>query len=133
MTTPHISEPIQSMVPNPGSGSPGQSVQSVLQPQRPLDPRSSVEDYNRIMRDYTQRRMSTFADKDEPRGISTSSRASRGSHSSGDSRSNDVSSSHASTPTTTSGLLARQQQQQGGKAAGSGAEGQVLQNSMMGY
>lgn len=100
-STAHISEPIQSVIPNPGSGSPGQNTHSVLQPQRPLDPRSSVEDYKRIMREYTQRRMSTFTDKDDlnsSRGSDTSSRTSRGSHSSSVSPSDDALLSATSTP-----------------------------------
>lgn len=108
-STAHISEPIQSVIPDPGS----ENAHNVLQPQRPLDPHSSVEDYKRIMRDYTQRRMSTFTDKDDlnsVRGSSTSSRASRGSHSSNGSPSSDAPSSATSTPTITSGLMAGQQQ-----------------------
>lgn len=130
-SNPHISEPIQSVVPDMGVGSSNQT-HSVLQPQRPLDPRSSVEDYNRVMRDYTQRRMSTFADKEDhsfgERGVSTSSRQSRSSESSG----NSGGSNHRHSPSnTTSGLMARQQQQfQGGKATGSGVEEQAMQKSM---
>lgn len=33
---------------------------------RPLNPRSSLDDYNRVMLEYTRRRMSTFADVDGP-------------------------------------------------------------------
>lgn len=134
-SNPHISEPIQSVVPDMDVGSSSQT-HSVLQPQRPLDPRSSVEDYNRVMRDYTQRRMSTFADKDDHisggRGVSTSSRqSSQSSESGGNSGGSSI---HHSPSNTTSGLLARQQHQmQRGKTAGSGAEEQVMQNANMGF
>jgi hypothetical protein len=33
---------------------------------RPLNPRSSLDDYNRVILEYTRRRMSTFADVDGP-------------------------------------------------------------------
>ena len=138
ISSPHISEPIQSVVPDMDAGSTSQT-HSVLQPQRPLDPRSSVEDYNRVMRDYTRRRMSTFADKDDlatstGRDVSTSSRQSRSSESSGNSSTSSSANHSPPNTTTTSGVLARQQNQlQGGKAADSGAEAQVVQNSNMGF
>lgn len=124
------------MGPDLDAGASGQS-HSVLQPQRPLDPRSSVEDYNRVMRDYTQRRMSSFGEKDDHtsngRGLSTSIRYSRLSESSGNStrsnNTNDFSPATSSPSTTTSGLMARQQHPlQGGKTTVSGPEEQVVQN-----
>lgn len=131
----HISEPIQSMVPDLDAGASSQP-HSVLQPQRPLDPRSSVEDYNRVMREYTQHRMSSFGDKDghtsNGRDLSTSSRESSGN--STRSSTNDFSPVTSSPSTTTSGLMARQQHQlQGGKTGVSGPEEQIVQNSNMGF
>ncbi|RAL01921.1 uncharacterized protein BO80DRAFT_434066 [Aspergillus ibericus CBS 121593] len=65
-----------------------------LQTARSVDPHSSVEDYSRVMLEYTQRRMADFADLDDDKGsFSRSSRSSQTSGSSGNS---------------TSGLLARQ-------------------------
>jgi hypothetical protein len=62
------------------------------QSQRPLDPRNNIDDYSRVMLQYTQRRMSTFCDMDEGRGSpGGSSNSSNSSNSS--SRSSDVSSS----------------------------------------
>lgn len=54
------------------------------QTQRPLDPRTSINDYNRVMLQYTQRRMSTFCGMDDGRGSpggssNTSNTSSRGS------------------------------------------------------
>lgn len=55
------------------------------QTQRPLDPRTSINDYNRVMLQYTQRRMSTFCGMDDGRGSpggggsSNTSNTSRGS------------------------------------------------------
>ncbi|OJJ95457.1 hypothetical protein ASPACDRAFT_64367 [Aspergillus aculeatus ATCC 16872] len=62
---------------------------------RTTDPHSSVEDYNRIMLEYTQRRMADFAEFDDDKG-SFPSRSSRSSQTSGNSG------------TSTSGVLARQ-------------------------
>ncbi|PWY86448.1 hypothetical protein BO94DRAFT_546677 [Aspergillus sclerotioniger CBS 115572] len=61
---------------------------------RAADPHSSVEDYSRVMLEYTQRRMADFADLDDDKG--SFSRSSRSSQTSGGSG------------TSTSGLLARQ-------------------------
>lgn len=113
-SNPHISEPIQSMVPDLDAGASSQS-HSVLQPQRPLDPRSSVEDYNRVMREYTQRRMSSFGDKNDHTsngsGLISSGNSTRSS-------TNDISPVTSSPSTTSSGLMARQQHQlPGGKTA----------------
>ncbi|GKZ29102.1 hypothetical protein AbraIFM66950_003061 [Aspergillus brasiliensis] len=60
---------------------------------RAVDPHSSVEDYSRVMLEYTQRRMADFTDLDDEKGSSRSSRSSQTSSNSG---------------TSTSGLLARQ-------------------------
>ncbi|ODM20908.1 hypothetical protein SI65_03961 [Aspergillus cristatus] len=72
--------------PDPGSTT---TSRGPTQTQRPLDPRNNIEDYNRVMLQYTQRRMSTFCDMDEghgsPSGSSNSSNSS--------SRSSDASSS----------------------------------------
>ncbi|KAI9933253.1 hypothetical protein ASPWEDRAFT_43022 [Aspergillus wentii DTO 134E9] len=62
---------------------------------RPLDPRTSLEDYNRVMLEYTQRRMSTFMEMEEG-SASPVSRSSRGSNTSGNSGA------------SASGVLARQ-------------------------
>jgi hypothetical protein len=58
----------------------------LTQTQRPLDPRNNIDDYNRVMLQYTQRRMSTFCDMDEGRGSPSGS-------SNSSSRSSDASSS----------------------------------------
>lgn len=64
-----------------GAGPPVNQVQT----ERSLDPRVSLEDYNRTMLEYTQRQMSTFVDLDSPRGNGTSSRGSQSSGNSGNS------------------------------------------------
>ncbi|KAJ5672787.1 hypothetical protein N7507_001914 [Penicillium longicatenatum] len=69
-----------------------------------MDPRNSLEDYNRTMLHYTQRQMSTFVDLDGPgnsRGNGTSSRSSQSSGNS-DNSSNGVLASQANGPPPTS-------------------------------
>ncbi|EAW24310.1 uncharacterized protein NFIA_038840 [Aspergillus fischeri NRRL 181] len=66
-----------------------------IETQRSVDPNMSVEDYNRVMLQYTQRRMSTFLDMGNDGGPPPS-RSSRSSDSSGNSG------------ISTSGVLARQ-------------------------
>ena len=68
------------------------------QTSRPLDPSSSVEDYSRVMLEYTRRRMSTFTDM----GMDDKRHNSTRSNSSGSSMSSDKSGA------STSGVLARQ-------------------------
>ncbi|KKK11987.1 hypothetical protein ARAM_000833 [Aspergillus rambellii] len=68
-----------------------------VQTDHSLDPHTSIEDYSRIMLEYTQRRMVDFADVDDDKGYATS-RSSRSSNTSGKSG------------VSTSGLLARQAQ-----------------------
>ncbi|KAF7178735.1 hypothetical protein CNMCM7691_007553 [Aspergillus felis] len=66
-----------------------------VETQRSVDPNISIEDYNRIMLQYTQRRMSTFLDMGND-STPPPSRSSRSSDSSGNSG------------VLTSGALARQ-------------------------
>lgn len=87
--------------PEPGA-SPSQGP---VQTQRSLDPRSSLSDYNRVMLEYTQRRMSTFVDPDDGNG-SPLTRSSRGSNSTTNSNSNSNSSNSDASPT--SGVSSRQ-------------------------
>ncbi|OOF94334.1 hypothetical protein ASPCADRAFT_208848 [Aspergillus carbonarius ITEM 5010] len=93
MATAMQDDKFHSMPPTSGEGCrpPGDpSVHTA----RAADPHSSVEDYSRVMLEYTQRRMADFADLDDDKGsFSRSSRSSQTSGSSG---------------TSTSGLLARQ-------------------------
>lgn len=83
--------------------------QGPVQTQRSLDPRSSLSDYNRVMLEYTQRRMSTFVDPDDGNG-SPLSRSSRESSSTSNSNSSSSNSSGncngVSSPT--SGVSSRQ-------------------------
>ncbi|GFF45102.1 hypothetical protein IFM51744_05981 [Aspergillus udagawae] len=65
-----------------------------VETQRSVDPNISIEDYNRVMLQYTQRRMSSFLDMGNDSG--PPSRSSRSSDSSGNSG------------VSTSGVLARQ-------------------------
>lgn len=76
----------------PGSSGP---YPAETQPQkaRQLNPRASLDDYNRVMLEYTKRRMSTFADVDGGRHGSPSSDSSRSS---------------GNSSTSTSGVLAHQ-------------------------
>ncbi|KAJ5182977.1 hypothetical protein N7492_000593 [Penicillium capsulatum] len=60
------------------NGPPSQQAQS-------LDPRNSLDDYNRTMLEYTQRQMSSFVDLDDTNGAGLSGTSSRSSHSSGNS------------------------------------------------
>ncbi|EAW14779.1 uncharacterized protein ACLA_001900 [Aspergillus clavatus NRRL 1] len=66
-----------------------------VESQRSMDPNTSIEDYNRVMLEYTQRRMSTFLDM-EDESASPASRSSRSSDTSG------------SSGISVSGMLARQ-------------------------
>lgn len=74
-STPVVPEIIhQQTMLNENGRPPGSDLDSTTaskgptQTQRPLDPRTSVNDYNRVMLQYTQRRMSTFCDMDDGRG-----------------------------------------------------------------
>lgn len=79
-----------SMFPTDGGGyRPHDPVQGT----RPLNPRYSIEDYNRVMLEYTKRRMSTFAQVPDGRRHGSTSSDSSESSDSGDS---------------TAGVLARQ-------------------------
>ncbi|KAJ5759760.1 hypothetical protein N7520_006916 [Penicillium odoratum] len=76
-------------------------------PPQSVDPRNSLEDYNRTMLDYTQRQMSTFVDLDGNSRNGTSSRNSQSSSNSGNSgnsagSSNGVLASQANGPPPTS-------------------------------
>lgn len=54
-------------------------------PRRTLNPRASLDDYNRVMLEYTKRRMSTFADVGQGRHSSSSRSSSNSSEKSSDS------------------------------------------------
>ncbi|KAJ5647232.1 hypothetical protein N7490_003604 [Penicillium lividum] len=74
-------------------------------PPQSVDPRTSLEDYNRTMLDYTQRQMSSFVDLDGNRNISSrNSQSSSNSGNSGNSAgsSNGVLASQANGPPPTS-------------------------------
>lgn len=89
---------MEPMIPTDGGGCrpPGDSQSSGhVQTKRPLDPHTSIEDYSRIMLEYTHNRMASFADTDDDRG-SSRSRSSRGSETSG--KSGDSSSTGLSRP-----------------------------------
>ncbi|PWY74753.1 endosomal cargo receptor [Aspergillus eucalypticola CBS 122712] len=91
MATAMHDDEYHSMPPTSGEGCrpPGDHLETG----RAADPNSSVEDYSRVMLEYTQRRMADFADLDDGKGSSRSSRSSQTSGNSG---------------TSTSGMLARQ-------------------------
>lgn len=78
-TTEPSTESALSMFPTDGGGCrPHDPVQGT----RPSNPRYSIEDYNRVMLEYTKRRMSTFTQvPDERRHGSASSDNSEGSDS----------------------------------------------------
>ncbi|KAE8364169.1 hypothetical protein BDV27DRAFT_158141 [Aspergillus caelatus] len=78
-------ETVQPMVPHGGGTSP--PGDSHLQMNRTVNPHTSVEDYSRVMLEYTHNRMASFADLDADKGspVSRSSRSSAGSGESGDS------------------------------------------------
>ncbi|KAB8234734.1 hypothetical protein ETB97_004041 [Aspergillus alliaceus] len=59
---------------------------SSLRMDRTVNPPTSVENYSRVMLEYTQNRMASFADLDADKGspVSCSSRSSAGSGESGD-------------------------------------------------
>ncbi|KAL4894505.1 hypothetical protein BDV59DRAFT_12123 [Aspergillus ambiguus] len=75
---------VASMSPTDGGGCrpPGERPLPQLQTQRTADPRTSIEDYSRVMLEYTQHRMANFTDLDDDKG-SSRSRSSRGSETSG--------------------------------------------------
>ncbi|KAE8150174.1 hypothetical protein BDV25DRAFT_115218 [Aspergillus avenaceus] len=83
MTTVHQSENMQPMLPLDGGGTspPGQNY---VQTDRALNPQTSIEDYSRVMLEYTHNRMANFADFDSDKG-SPVSRSSRSSAASGES------------------------------------------------
>ncbi|KAJ5947603.1 hypothetical protein N7466_000618 [Penicillium verhagenii] len=86
-----------------GAGPPSHYVET----NRSIDPRTSLEDYNRTMLHYTQLQMSSFVDLDVPggaRGSGTSSRSSQSSGNSGNSNtsSNGVLANQANGPPPTS-------------------------------
>ncbi|GLA39325.1 hypothetical protein AnigIFM63604_005000 [Aspergillus niger] len=91
MATAMHDDEYRSMPPTGGEGCrpPGDHLETG----RAVDPHSSVEDYSRVMLEYTQRRMADFTDLDDEKGSSRSSRSSQTSGNSGSS---------------TSGMLARQ-------------------------
>lgn len=107
----------QALFHDAGAGPPTNLVDA----NQPIDPRTSLEDYNRTMLNYTQRQMSTFVDLDGPgnsRGNGTSSRSSQSSGNSGnsDNSSNGVLASQANGPPPTS--------------AGSSADAHMKSNAM---
>ncbi|PYH96115.1 hypothetical protein BO71DRAFT_321503 [Aspergillus ellipticus CBS 707.79] len=94
MATTMHEQKIDSMPPTGGEGCRPPGEHSVHM-DRSVDPHSSVEDYSRVMLEYTQRRMAGFADLDDGKG-GRPSRSSRSSQTSGNSG------------TSTSGFMARQ-------------------------
>ncbi|KAJ5620826.1 hypothetical protein N7510_004810 [Penicillium lagena] len=72
------SESNLNMFPSDSRGEPA-STQSHVETSRSLDPRNSLEDYNRTMLDYTQRQISSFVDRDDGNNSSGSSSRSSGS------------------------------------------------------
>ncbi|KAJ5913124.1 hypothetical protein N7504_002007 [Penicillium tannophilum] len=107
----------QALFHDAGAGPPTHLVDA----NQPIDPRTSLEDYNRTMLNYTQRQMSTFVDLDgsgNSRGNGTSSRSSQSSGNSGnsDSSSNGILASQANGPSPTS--------------AGSSADGEMKSDVM---
>ncbi|KAJ5191573.1 uncharacterized protein N7498_010558 [Penicillium cinerascens] len=82
------SNSIQNMFPrDAGAGPP--APDNHVETQRSIDPRVSLEDYNRTMLEYTQQQMSSFVDLDDERGSGTSGRGSESSGSSGNSGHSD--------------------------------------------
>ncbi|KAJ5176849.1 uncharacterized protein N7482_002726 [Penicillium canariense] len=63
----------------PHSGAAGRSEGNHVETERSMDPRTSLEDYNRTMLHYTQRQMSSFVDLDDGSGSGASSRDSQSS------------------------------------------------------
>ncbi|KAJ5495284.1 hypothetical protein N7539_000400 [Penicillium diatomitis] len=73
---------VQSMYPNQAGGD--SSLQGAnVETQRAFDPRTTIEDYNRTMLEYTQRQISSFVDLDE--NNNSNGTRSRSSQSSGNS------------------------------------------------
>ncbi|RAL09177.1 uncharacterized protein BO97DRAFT_186148 [Aspergillus homomorphus CBS 101889] len=95
MATSMHEEQLRSMPPTAGEGCRPPGEHHIVSSSRASDPHSSVEDYNRVMLEYTQRRMANFAEFEDHNG-SFASRSSRSSQTSGNSGS------------STSGVLARQ-------------------------
>ena len=79
-------ETVQPIV-HPDGGGTTPSSDSHLQMNRTVNPHMSVEDYSRVMLEYTHNRMASFADLDADNGspVSRSSRSSAGSGKSDDS------------------------------------------------
>ncbi|RJE25182.1 hypothetical protein PHISCL_02456 [Aspergillus sclerotialis] len=68
----------------PTDGGGCRPIDDVQRP-RPLNPRASLDDYNRVMLEYTKRRMSTFASVSQERHTSSSRSSSDSSEKSNDS------------------------------------------------
>ncbi|RMJ24824.1 hypothetical protein PHISP_04300 [Aspergillus sp. HF37] len=66
-TSSELSGTVLPMFPADGGGSAQLSqTETHASKPRPLNPRSSLNDYNRVMLEYTRRRLSTFAEADGP-------------------------------------------------------------------
>ncbi|KAE8380802.1 hypothetical protein BDV26DRAFT_119384 [Aspergillus bertholletiae] len=78
-------ETVQHIV-SPDGGGTTPPEDSHLQMNRTVNPHTSVEDYSRVMLEYTHNRMVSFTDPDADKGspVSRSSRSSAGSGESGD-------------------------------------------------
>lgn len=108
---------VQAMFPqDSGAGPPGS--ENRVETQRSMDPRVSLEDYNRTMLEYTQHQMSSFVDLDDGRGKGSSGRSS-GSSGSGDSghsgTSSGVITSQAHAPTSAGAAAAKRRGLQQGQ------------------
>lgn len=105
MSTMQQSNAAENMAPTDGGSwrPPGEKSLPRVQTQRATDPRTSIEDYSRVMLEYTHHRMANFADMDDDRG-SSRSRSSRGSETSGRSGTSSVSSLSKGTVPTSAGV-----------------------------
>ncbi|CAL5871287.1 uncharacterized protein PFLUO_LOCUS5537 [Penicillium psychrofluorescens] len=93
------SESNMDMFPSESRGE-SSSIQNHVQTSRALDPRNSLDDYNRLMLEYTHRQMSSFVDQDDGNSSGGSSRSSQSSVHSGTSNSGRLVSVTNSPPPT---------------------------------
>lgn len=105
MSTMQQPNATENMAPTDGGSwrPPGEKSLPRVQTQRATDPRTSIEDYSRVMLEYTHHRMANFADLDDDRG-SSRSRSSRGSETSGRSGTSSVSSLSKGAVPTSAGI-----------------------------
>lgn len=87
MTESEMQQPTETipMFPSDDAGAGSSSTGNIVQNMRSLDPRNSLDDYNRTMLEYTHRQMSSFVDIDDSNGAGLSGTSSRSSQSSGNS------------------------------------------------